>query len=255
VVLAGGAPWARSRGPAITRPLLFVAGVLVLLLALVSPLDTLGDTYLFSAHMAQHLLLVEVVPPLLLLGIPPAMFARLLAWGPAATVERLLGRPTLAWFVGVGTVWVWHAPDLYNAALASENVHIVEHLCFLVAATMFWWPVVAPLPERRRLPSWAACGYLAVGALANSVLGIALAFSPPDIYPAYLHPHDALGILPLIRDGWGLTPVGDQRLGGGLMWMLGSLVYLLAIVLTIARWFGEEDGAFEAELALEEGAR
>jgi cytochrome c oxidase assembly factor CtaG len=198
------------------------------------------------------LLLIEVVPPLLLLGVSPAMFARLLSWRPAAVVERVLGQPALAWIVGVGTVWLWHAPAMYNAALASENVHIVEHLCFLVASTMFWWPVIAPLPECRRLPAWAAAGYLAAGALANSVLGIMLTFSPPGIYPAYLHPADTLGLLPLIRDDWGLTPVGDQRLGGGLMWMLGSPVYLLAIVLTVARWFGDADSAYEAEWSLEE---
>jgi hypothetical protein len=79
-----------------------------------------------------------------------------------------------------------------------------------------------------------------------------LTFSPPGIYPAYLHPADTLGLLPLIRDDWGLTPVGDQRLGGGLMWMLGSPVYLLAIVLTVARWFGDADSAYEAEWSLEE---
>jgi cytochrome c oxidase assembly factor CtaG len=243
-------------GPGVkAHPLLFLCGVLVLFLALVSPLDVLGDTYLFSAHMAQHLLLIEIVPPLLLLGISPAMFARLLSWRPAVAVERVLGQPALAWIIGIGTVWLWHAPGMYNAALASEDFHIVEHLCFLVASTMFWWPVIAPLPERRRLPAWAAAGYLAAGALANSVLGIVLTFSPPGIYPAYLHPHDTLGLLPLIRDDWGLTPVGDQRLGGGLMWMLGSLVYLLAIVLTVARWFGEADSAYEAGLAWEEGAR
>jgi putative membrane protein len=252
VLLVGYGAAGRGRGWG--RPFLFLTGVVILLLALVSPLDMLGDTYLFSAHMAQHLLLIEVVPPLLLVGITPTMFARLFTWPPVAQVERVLGRPPLAWFVGVGTVWLWHAPGLYNAALASENVHIVEHLCFLFAATMFWWPVVAPLPAKRRLPSWAAAGYLAAGALANSVLGIILTFSPPGMYPAYLHPTDTLGLLPLIRNSWGLTPLADQRLGGGLMWMLGSFVYLFAIVLTIARWFSEGDSAYEAEFVKEEPA-
>lgn len=246
LLVAGyGVGWAAG-GSLQFRPLLFLTGVLILLLALVSPLDRLGDIYLFSAHMAQHLPLIEVVPPLLLIGVTPAMYARFLAWRPLARAEVVLGQPVVAWLVGVGTVWVWHAPGLYNAALVSENVHVVEHLSFLVAATMFWWPVVAPLPELQRLPIWAAAGYLAAGALASSVLGIILTFSPPGIYPAYLHPDDTLGLLPLLRNDWGLTPSADQRLGGGLMWMLGSLVYLFAIVLSIGRWFAEADSEFEA---------
>lgn len=220
----------------------FVLGVLVLLFALVSPLDVLGDGYLFSAHMAQHLLLIEVVPPLLLLGLPPGAVARLLAWPPADRLERTLGRPAPAWLLGTGVLWAWHAPALYNAALASEGIHVVQHLSFLVAATVFWWPVLAPL-SARRLPAWAAVGYLFAGAFANSVLGIVLTFSPPGLYPAYLRPADPLGILPLLRDGWGLTPAADQRLGGGLMWMIGGLVYLLAIALVVARWYSAADEA------------
>jgi cytochrome c oxidase assembly factor CtaG len=243
------------------RAVAFVSGVLVLLLSLVSPLDTLGDVYLFSAHMAQHLLLVEVVPPLLLIGVPPDLFAWLLRWPPLDVVERVLGRAAVAWPVGIVTLWVWHAPALYEAALANEGIHVVQHLCFLVAWTIFWWPVVAPLAERRRLSSLAVIGYLIGGSLASSVLGIILTFSPAGIYPAYLHPFDRLGILPLLRGQWGLTPEADQRLGGGLMWMLGSLVFLLAIIGTYARWSVEADDDSEragaaaiAALAGQQGA-
>jgi cytochrome c oxidase assembly factor CtaG len=240
-----------------SRFLLFIMGVLVLLFALVSPLDTLGDTYLFSAHMAQHMLLIQVAPPLLLLGVPTSIWRRLLTWVPADRLERKLGQPLVAWPIGMGTLWVWHVPTYYNAVLGNESLHIFQHVCFLVTATIFWWPVVAPLAERRRLPSWAAVGYLMLGALATSILGIVLTFSPAGIYPAYLHPADPLGIVPLLRDGWGLTPAADQRLGGGLMWTVGGLIYLLAIVLTVVRWFGELDEATEQEdgpLATEEAS-
>lgn len=229
------------------RGAVFLSGVLVLLIALVSPLDTLGDTYLFSAHMAQHLLLVEIVPPLLLIGVPPALFAWLLRCQPLATVERMLGRPGVAWPVGVVTLWAWHAPGLYEAALRHGGIHLLQHLSFLVAWTIFWWPVIAPLGERRRLSSWAAVGYLLLGSLASSILGILLTFSPPAIYPAYLHPVDRLGVLPLIWGQWGLTPAVDQRLGGGMMWMLGGVFFLLAILGTYARWSVEEDSDLEAE--------
>jgi len=224
-------------------------GVLTLLLALVSPLDTLGDTYLFSAHMAQHLLLVLVVPPLLLLGIPPLLWDRLFANRLVTRVERMVGQPPLSWVVGVATVWLWHAPALYNATLRSEGIHVVEHVSFLVSATIFWWPVVAP--TRHALAPWRAVAYLALGAFANTILAIVLTFAPVGIYPAYLEPVDRLGILPLLRQGWRLSPQADQQLGGVLMWIPGGWVYLLAIVGSVARWYSEpDDDALETDQPL-----
>lgn len=239
--------------PLTARAALFVLGDVVLLIALVSPLDTLGDIYLFSAHMLQHLLLVLVVPPLLLLGVPPRLFERLLRWAPARRAERLLGRHVLAWALGMGTLWAWHAPALYEAALGNEGVHIVQHLSFLVAATIFWWPVVAPAPLRR-LSSLGAVPYLLASSVTSSVLGVILTFAPPGVYPSYLHPIDTLGILRLARGGWGLTAHTDQQLGGLLMWMLSSPVYLAALIAALARWYSEPEADAEiiaAEAALE----
>ncbi len=130
----------------------FVAGLIILLLALVSPLDTLGDTYLFSAHMLQHILLILVVPPLLLLGVPAGLANKLLHYPLVGTLERGLSKPILAWTIGVGTMWIWHWPPLYNAALANQPVHVVEHLMFLVSAVIFWWPVLDPVEEARLAP-------------------------------------------------------------------------------------------------------
>lgn len=227
--------------PLTTRAILFGGAVVVLLLALVSPLDTLGDHYLFSAHMLQHLLLVLAVPPLLLLGLPPAAFERALRWGAASRAERALGHPLLAWLVGIGTLWAWHAPSLYEAALRNPGVHVFQHLCFLVSATIFWWPVIAPVPERQRLSSLAAVAYLIAGGLVTSLLGIILTFAAPGLYPSYLHPLDPRGILPLLRQGWGLTPQSDQQLGGLLMWVLSAPVYLVATAITLARWYREPE--------------
>lgn len=237
--------WRAAMAPApsgsLWRPACFLTGVGVLLLALVSPLDVLGDTYLFSMHMAQHLLLIEVVPPLLLLGVPPAVWRLLLRWPPADRAERLLRRPWLAALLAVGTLWAWHAPTLYEFALDHEGVHIFQHLTFLVTASIFWWPVIAPLPERHDLQIGQTLVYVAFAAFASSTLGIILTFSPPGVYPSYLHPNDTLGIVPLLRDGWGLTPLQDQRLGGGLMWMAGGFVYLLALLGTVMRWYLSDD--------------
>jgi putative membrane protein len=229
-------PRSRSRGAAVR----FVLGVLVIGLALVSPLDALGDTYLFSAHMAQHLLLILVAPPLLLLGIPASSFRGALRFPPARRLEAFLRRPVVAWTAGVGVLWAWHLPALYDAALASELVHVGEHLSFLVTATVLWWPVLGPATEYR-YPPLTAVVYLFAAAGANILLGVLLTLAPVGLYPAYLSPADELGALSLIREGWGLTPAADQQLGGLLMWVPAGFVFLWAILLSLGRWYREEE--------------
>jgi cytochrome c oxidase assembly factor CtaG len=214
----------------------FIAGIIVLLLALVSPLDTLGDMYLFSAHMLQHIFLILIVPPLLLLGMPRDLARRILQRPLAGRAERVLSRPVLAWTLGIGTMWVWHWPPLYNAALASEPIHIVEHLMFLVTAAIFWWPVIGPIKELRLAPVGAVV-YVFGACAAHTVLAILLTFAPLGLYPAYLLPADTLHVLPLIREGWGLTPSADQQWGGLLMWVPACLVYLGVLLATLTHWY------------------
>ena len=218
------------------RAAAFFAGIAVLFLALDSPLDTLGDTYLFSAHMAQHLLLILIVPPLLLLGMPASLVerARRVPW--MRRPMSALGAPAVAWGLGIGTMVVWHIPALYEAALVRGGIHVVQHLSFLVTGTIFWWPVVAPADDARLGPLPAVL-YLVAAALAGSVVGIVITFARVDLYPAYFLPVDRLGIEPLIRNGWGLSPEVDQELGGLLMWIPGGLVYLSAILGVMVRWY------------------
>ena len=218
----------------------FAAGVGVLLLALVSPIDTLGDSYLFSAHMLQHLLLVLIVPPLMLLGIPAGLVREFLRWPLVQRAERVLRQPLLAWSLGIGTMWLWHLPALYNATLEHAGIHVFEHLCFLVTAAIFWWPVLAPVAEARLAPL-AATLYLLAAAGASTILGIILTFVSPGLYPRYLQPVDRLGILPLLRDVWGFSPAVDQQAGGILMWVAGGLVYLGAIIATLISWYSAPD--------------
>jgi cytochrome c oxidase assembly factor CtaG len=240
-VLAGctaliGVYLAAVRSRLTRRVLLFVAGVLVTLFALVSPLDALGDTYLFSAHMVQHLLLMQIAPPLLLLGSPAWLAKKIVDWPPVGSAERILGRPVVAWLLGMGTMWVWHLPALYNATLADEGLHIVEHLSFLVTSTIFWWPVLSPLKDRRLSPP-ATLLYLVPAIAASDILGTILTYTAPGVYN-YLHPIDTLGVLPLLRGTWGLSPAVDQQLGGLAMWILGDPVYLWGILNGVARWRG-----------------
>lgn len=218
------------------RSLCFVAGVLALLFALVSPIDTLADGYLFSAHMVQHILLILVVPPLLIMGIPKELACRLLRHSLPAKAERVFRKPLVAWVLGVGSMWIWHWPPLYNTALSHEAIHIAEHVMFLVAATIFWWPVLSPVEESHLSPL-AAVIYLFSACGAHTVLAILITFAPVGTYPLYLQPSDSLGILPLLRNQWGLTPAVDQQLGGLLMWVPVCLIYLGFIIATMIRWY------------------
>lgn len=237
-LLALGYLWlTRNRTPA--RTVSFFGGVLLLLLDLVSPLDALGDEYLFSAHVLQHFLLALLIPILLLVGVPKWVADAALRRPAIARIEHVLARPATAWLLGVGTMIGWHVPVLFNAALANSVLHVVQHLSFLVTGTIFWWPVLQPAVERR-LTAFAAISYLFTACLSCTILGAILSFAPPGAYPAYLNPEDSRHILPLIRNEWGLDPKNDQQAGGLLMWVPGCLVYLSAILAGVARWYGAE---------------
>jgi putative membrane protein len=208
----------------LTRAPYFLAGVLLLLLDLVSPIDTLADQYLFSAHIVQHFLLALVIPPLMLLGTPAFELRGF------DKLERVIGQPPVSWLLGVGTMLAWHIPVLFNAALASDGLHIFQHLSFLVTGAIFWWPILGPLPDRR-LPALAAVSYLFSACVCCSLLGAFLTFAPAGLYPAYLNPPAHL---------WGLDPKSDQQLGGMLMWVPGCFVYLAGILASVARWYEAE---------------
>lgn len=223
------------------RTAYFALGDFILLITLCGPLDVLADDYLFSAHMLEHLILEVIIAPLLLVSLSPALARRLLAVRWVAKVERVLGTPLLAWFLGIGVLWVWHLPVLYNAALADERLHILQHITFLITATIFWWPVLAPRGFRR-LPTLPAILYLYTGALANSILGALLTFAPVGYYPRYLHPEDEFGALAMIRHDWGVTPEGDQQLGGLFMWVIGGAIFLATILVVYARWYRGNEG-------------
>lgn len=234
-LLAGYLAWAHGRQW--WRCVIFVAGDAILLLALVSPLDTLSDHYLFSAHMLQHLCLILIVPPLFLLGMPPEAFDRALRVNWVQSTERRLRKPALAWTAGATAIVFWHIPRFYDLTLAHESLHILEHVSFLVLFTIFWWPVLAPRKESRLTPL-ASVIYLFGGMAVNSLLGIVITFAPVGFYSAYVHPSDPYGWLAMIRNQWGITPHLDQEIGGIIMWVPGSLAYLIAILAVLGIWYG-----------------
>jgi len=222
------------------RTAAFLTGVATMFVALVSPLDPLSDQYLFSAHMVQHILIAFLAPALFVLGLQPGPLRRLLHHRWIDRIERTVGRPRAAWPLFVVTLWAWHLPVLYEATLHSERIHIIEHLLFLVTGTIFWWPALTPVEERRMAPL-AAAAYLFAASLANSLLGIVLTFAPVGLYPSYVTPEDTLDLLPLIRGRWGITAGFDQQLGGLFMWVLGMVIFVLAIVAAFVRWYRQPE--------------
>ncbi|MBA3688402.1 MAG: cytochrome c oxidase assembly protein [Chloroflexi bacterium] len=220
------------------RSAAFLSGLAVLALALLSPIEAY-EGELFSVHMLQHMLLELVVAPLLLLGAPatlalraatPAVRARLLAVLHSRVVTAL-SFPLLAWVLFAAVNWGWHFSALYDQALETPWLHDLQHVTFLGAALLFWWPVVGADPVRWRLPHPVRLFYLFLAMPQNSFLGIALMSAPAALYPHYLSN---------VRD-WGPTPAVDQSVGGMLMWVGGDIVFLLAMGFVVAAWVRAED--------------
>lgn len=237
-LLAAYAAWLRRQ--LTWRAAFWVAGVAVLWLALESPIDRLGELYLFSMHMVQHMLLIQVIPLLLLWALPAEATRRLLRIPAIDRLERAIGRPRITLPLKVLALWVWHLPVLYDLALRNEGVHALEHLVFLVTATMFWWSVLTPVKERRLAPQHAMAHVF--GAMAGiSILGMVITLAPTAIYPFYRHPPDPYGALELIRNGWGLSVLADQQLGGVIMWIAGGIYYIVVILVEFFMWFAEPE--------------
>src|SRR5689334_17467000 len=172
----------RAWGPPVPawQQLTFHLGTVCALLALVSPLDTLGDTSLFSAHMAQHLLLTFVAPPLWLLGTPAWLIRRL---APGRWLG-LLGQPMLAFAVFNGVMWAWHLPAAYDAALNELPLHILEHLSFMASAVIGWWPVLGPAGTGR-LAGVRRLAYLIPALFSCTALAALITLSSVQLYPFY----------------------------------------------------------------------
>lgn len=218
-------PWSKW------QRLAFHAGTALVFIGLSSPLDALGDHYLFAAHMSQHLLFLFAAPLLWLLGVP--------AWAAQATLpggrfRRLLSaisQPAIAGALWVGVMWLWHIPTFYDAALENEGLHIIEHLSFLAVSTIGWWPVFGPFPANlRRQPTLSQALYLFFVSLPCTALAAILTLSPKVLYPFYTQAPRLLG--------W--TPLFDQQLGGLLMWLPGDMFLMGAAISVLIRWMNRE---------------
>jgi putative membrane protein len=217
----------------IRRLAMFMGGIASLFIAIASPLEALDDL-LLQIHMTQHLLLMIVAPPLLLAGAPAIAFVRGLPAplaksivGPAlrsTAVRRLfawLTTPIVCWLAFVVATWGWHLPVTFQLALRSDGWHVVEHACFFTTALMFWYPIIQPWPSVARWPRWAMLPYLLLADGQNTILAALFMFSNRLIYPYY-------AATPRVA---GFTPLGDQIVAGAIMWVPGSIFYLVPAVL------------------------
>jgi len=224
-----------------SRRFYFYAGLMTIFLALNGWLHDLSDYYLFSAHMVQHLLLTMLVPPLLILGTPGWMLRPLLRQPMIGRVARFITRPKVCFATFNIVLAAWHLPPVYNAAMATHGVHIVQHLMFLVAAVMLWWPIVSPLPELPRLSYPLQMLYLFLTSIPMSIVAVYITYGGTLLYPAY-------AAAPRIA---GLTPLEDQLLGGLIMWIPGGLVIFGVITVIFFRWqsHGADDSVASAQVS------
>lgn len=221
------------------RLIALMAGLGTIVVALCSPLDALGHQLLLG-HMVQHLLLMAVAPPLLWLGAPVAPMllglprplrrtvAGALASGSLRRLAHVLTDPRVGWVAFVVAFWAWHVPALYDRGLRSDSWHHVQHACFFATALLFWRPVILPWPARSHWPRWAMIPYLALAELQNSALAAILTFSDRVIYPAY----------EIVPRRWGIAALEDQSIAGVIMWVPGSLAFLLPMLWLIVTAIG-----------------
>lgn len=232
------------RADAMWRPFLYILGLLLLAIALLSPIDVLASQ-LFMMHMIQHLLLVMIIPPLLLLANPLPYWL----WGLPKSARLSAGRqfsrnarfrlylqkatgPGLVWLAFVIVYWGWHDPNAYQLALRSALAHDLEHISFFVVSMLFWWHVIGAGPKiHRPLSPVARSGYALSAIPPNMLAGIAIVFATGPIYAYY----EAMPRL------WGISVMEDQRIAGVIMWVPGSMMFVIAALVVVARWLQAEE--------------
>ncbi|HEY3727197.1 MAG TPA: cytochrome c oxidase assembly protein [Solirubrobacteraceae bacterium] len=233
----GGQSWLHSAS--------FFAGLATIVVALESPLDGYADT-LFWAHMFQHVLLLTVAPPLILLGRPwPRMWraiprdtrarlGRSLARARWTAPLRMLARPLPAWILFNATIIGWHIPAAYNATLTSSTIHDLEHAMFFFSGLLFWARVIDPGPLRPRLPWPARIAYVLGAMIVGWVIAITLVIVPEPIYSHYAQ---------LASRPGGITALTDQQIAAGVMWVPGSLAFGIAMIFGFYRWLEPDSSA------------
>jgi putative copper resistance protein D len=220
------------------RTVAYLAGLAAIASALLSPIERY-ETALLSVHMVQHMLLQLVAAPLLLLAAPVTLALRVSSPGVRAWLLRILHsrllriatHPLVAWSAFVVVNWGWQFSPLYDLAAESTLVHYVQHAVYLGVALLFWWPIVAVDPAPRKLAFPGRVAYIALSIPQNSFLGITLMNVQPSLYPHYWTQ---------LRD-WGPPFAEDLQIAGAIMWGMGAMVFVLALLLVLGAWMRSED--------------
>ena len=220
-----------DRAVSIKQAVCFTSGMFVIYLALNSPLHDLSDRYLFSAHMVQHMLLLWVMPPLVLWGLPEWLIRPAISSPLRLRFARVLVHPLVCLAVFNGIIVVWHLPSVYNSALAYHNLHIFQHLCFMFAGLLMWWPVLSHLPELPRLSYGGQMLYLFLISLLPAIVGGIISFADTVVYDWYAE-------APRL---WGISPAADQQIGGLIMKTAGLIVFVAALAAVFFAWAAREE--------------
>ena len=230
-VLGGLYHWRAAKGPEGATPTpgqraTFYTALALIFFSLNGWIHDLSDYYLFSAHMVQHLLLTLVAPPLLVMGVPGGMLRPALAWRGVGPAARWATSASIAFMAFNLVMVVWHLPPMYSMAMAHHDVHIVQHLCFMVASVLMWWPVLSPLPELPRLSYPGQMLYLFLMTIPMSLIAVSIAYADHILYPAYAS-------APRL---WGISPMQDQLIGALIMWIPGGFFFFAVISVVFFRW-------------------
>lgn len=220
------------------RTAAFLGGLAAIAIALLSPIERY-ETALISVHMVQHMLLQLVAAPLLLLAAPVTLVLRVASPGVRgwllsvlhSRLVRVATHPIIAWTAFVVVSWGWQFSPLYDLAAESTLVHYVQHAVYLGVAVLFWWPIVAVDPAPRKLAFPGRVAYVALSIPQNSFLGITLMNAQPSLYPHYFFQ---------VRD-WGPPFAEDLRIAGAIMWGMGAMVFVVALLLVLGAWMRSED--------------
>ena len=233
--------WRASSAPAEGTPsglqkLTFFSGLFVMFVSLNGPLHDLSDFYLFSAHMVQHLLLTLLIPPLLIGGTPGWMLRPLIKPRAVKALAEFVTRPVMCYVIFNLVIIGWHLPVFYNAAMANHNIHIAEHLMFMAAAVLLWWPFMSPMPELPRLAYPGQMLYCFLSTVPMSIVAVYITMADHVLYPAYAS-------APRI---WQLTPMMDQQTGGLIMWIPGSMVFYVLMTIVFFKWAARGEDSLAA---------
>ena len=224
-----------------TKPTIFASSLVLMFLSLNGWLHDLSDSYLFTAHMAQHLLLAMGVAPLMIMGTPGWMIRPVMRVPAAAAFGRWVSNPIVSFGIFNVVLIGWHLPPLYNAAMAHHNLHIAQHLLLLVASVIMWWPVLSPLPELPRLAYPGQMLYLFLMTIPMSLISVSIAYAGSILYPIYASAPR------IVR----LSPMEDQMLGGLTMWIPGGLYFFTVISVIFFQW--QKAGGLDSQASAQVG--